>query len=441
MMTPRWPSSSTTSCVDMASAARRSTLNVPTRFTETADWNRSRSWTPFLETIRAAGAMPAQLTTTRSGAASVALAIAALTSSSLVTSAATSVIPVSIPCSTALSMDCWRSRPNTVAPFSASDRAVALPRPEAAPVTMTEAPLMSTGDVLSSGDEHGCARGMTPPVSQSDDQRSAKAALRRGGRPPETSDGPRAECAGAVGGVRGAGGSALGGGVPLGDVLPVDDVPPCLDVVRLDVLVLQVEGVLPHVQHEQGRDVDRDVALLIGELLDDEALADVVPAQHGPARALQGRGDGVEVRLELVEGAELGVDRGRELALGLPTTVWRHVLPEHRVVGVAAEVEREVLAQQRGLAGDGAVVAGLGHLLERGVGGRGVGVVVLGVVPLHDLAGDVRLQRAVVIVEIGKNVLSHNESSQLGGGLHAGEGPWRPSRRPCPTIVILDRRR
>ncbi|AWH94151.1 hypothetical protein A6035_17600 (plasmid) [Dietzia lutea] len=62
-----------------------------------------------METMRAAGAMPAQLTTTRSGAASVARAMAALTSSSLVTSAAMRVMPSSMPCSTALSIDCWRS--------------------------------------------------------------------------------------------------------------------------------------------------------------------------------------------------------------------------------------------------------------------------------------------------------------------------------------------
>src|SRR5690606_6014345 len=43
-----------------------------------------------------------------------------------------------------------------------------------------------------------------------------------------------------------------------GDVLPVDDVPERLDVVRLDVEVVQVERVLPHVEHEDGRQPQRD---------------------------------------------------------------------------------------------------------------------------------------------------------------------------------------
>lgn len=33
------------------------------------------------------------------------------------------------------------------------------------------------------------------------------------------------------------------------NVVPVEDVPDSLDVIRLDVLVLQVESVLPHIQH------------------------------------------------------------------------------------------------------------------------------------------------------------------------------------------------
>src|SRR5271154_3719417 len=36
------------------------------------------------------------------------------------------------------------------------------------------------------------------------------------------------------------------------DIVPVDQVPEGRDVVGLDVLVLQVEGVLPRVDHEQG---------------------------------------------------------------------------------------------------------------------------------------------------------------------------------------------
>ena len=78
---------------------------------------------------------------------------------------------------------------------------------------------------------------------------------------------------------------------------------------------------LPHVQHQQRRDVDGDIALLVGELLDDQPLTDVVVAQDGPAGTLQRGGRSVEVRLELVERAELCGDGVAQLALGLASTV------------------------------------------------------------------------------------------------------------------------
>ena len=88
---------------------------------------------------------------------------------------------------------------------------------------------------------------------------------------------------------------------------------------------------------------------------------------------------------------------------------------------MSTEVERQVLAQQRGLRGDGTVLAGRGELLEGVVGALDVSGVVLGVVKLHDLAGDVGLKRTVVVVEIGKNVLGHSGvSSLLGDKLLAG---------------------
>jgi hypothetical protein len=86
-----------------------------------------------------------------------------------------------------------------------------------------------------------------------------------------------------------------------------------------------------------------------------------------------------------------------------------HVLPEHGVVDVAAEVKGQVLLEFV----DGsevALLAGLGQLLQGGVGTLNVGVVVLVMVQFHDLARDVGLQCAVVVVEIGKGVNSHSSS-------------------------------
>src|SRR5580704_2418950 len=44
-----------------------------------------------------------------------------------------------------------------------------------------------------------------------------------------------------------------GGAEALGDLAPVDDVPPRVDVVRASVLILQVVGVLPHVDAQERR--------------------------------------------------------------------------------------------------------------------------------------------------------------------------------------------
>ena len=55
---------------------------------------------------------------------------------------------------------------------------------------------------------------------------------------------------------------------------------------------------LPHVEEQQRREADGDVALLIVELDDDQTLSDRVPREDGPAGALDGvfRG-GLERRL------------------------------------------------------------------------------------------------------------------------------------------------
>src|SRR5690625_2829751 len=187
------------------------------------------------------------------------------------------------------------------------------------------------------------------------------------------------------------------------DVGPVDDVPEGLGVVGLDVLVLQVEGVLPHVQHEQWVRTEGNVALLVVELLDDQALTEHVPGEDGPAGTLDGGGRAVEVRAEGVEGAELVVDRGAQLALGLVATLGGEVLPEDGVVDVPTQVEGQVLLEH----GDGAEVTvfpGLRHLLQGGVGTTHIGRVVLVMVQLHDLTGDRRLQGRVIVGQFRKYV-------------------------------------
>src|SRR5690606_32023216 len=190
------------------------------------------------------------------------------------------------------------------------------------------------------------------------------------------------------------------------DVGPVHDVPDGLDVVGLHVLVVEVEGVLPHVQLEQRDRRDRHTVLLVVELLDDELATDRLVRQDRPAGTLDAQRRRGEVRTEGIEGAEELIDRLRELTGGLVATLRREVLPEDRVVRVTAQVERQIL---RELVHRPEVprLTGRGELLQRRVRAVDVGRVVLGVVQLHDLAGDRGIQRPVVVVEIRKRVVRH----------------------------------
>src|SRR4029077_6691526 len=91
------------------------------------------------------------------------------------------------------------------------------------------------------------------------------------------------------------------------DLVPVDDVPEGLDVFGPAVLVLQVVGVLPDVEAE-----DRGVAadegrVLVRQAVEHEPLVDA--DQPRPAAAEVVQGHGVELALELLEGAEGVLDR------------------------------------------------------------------------------------------------------------------------------------
>ena len=63
-----------------------------------------------------------------------------------------------------------------------------------------------------------------------------------------------------------------------------------------------------------------------------------------------------------------------------------------------------------------ALLAGLGELVEGGVGAGHVGGVVLVVVQLEDLPGVVRLERRVVVGQVGKGVLRHGRGVSFGRG-------------------------
>ena len=100
-----------------------------------------RCGVPSLPIVRTAVPVPAQFTPTRSGASSAATATASATCSLSVTSALTNLTPSSLARASPLSP--LKSRIVTTAPAAFSRRAVASPSPDAPPVTIAAAPLMS----------------------------------------------------------------------------------------------------------------------------------------------------------------------------------------------------------------------------------------------------------------------------------------------------------
>lgn len=121
--------------------------------------------------------------------------------------------------------------------------------------------------------------------------------------------------------------------------------------------------------------------------------------EPGPAGALDTSEGSVGLLLERVEGAKVLIDSSQKLTLGLTTAalaIGSKVLPEERVVNMTTAVE--VDQRSLGSSGLGVVLVlglseGVGSVVEAG----DVGLVVLGVVKLHDLAGDVRLKSAIVV--------------------------------------------
>ena len=155
---------------------------------------------------------------------------------------------------------------------------------------------------------------------------------------------------------------------------------------------------LPGVDTEDGPELAHD-GVLIRVCLDLNAAGLGVLHQPCPAAALDARQRGIELLLEGIQAAVALIDGTSELAgRGLAAALGggRQVLPEEGVVDVAAAVEVD-----QGLQGDLGldVVLGLclGDLLAEVVVRCHVGVVVVLVVKLHDLAADGGLEGAVVI--------------------------------------------
>src|SRR5699024_11109752 len=111
------------------------------------------------------------------------------------------------------------------------------------------------------------------------------------------------------------------------------------------VLVVQVESVFPHVQHEQWSGCYWDTVLLVVELFDDQVATDWFISEDGPTGTLDAQCCCGEVGAEVVEGTEEFVDCGSKFTGWFVATFWGEVVPEDGVVGVATKVECQVLGQ------------------------------------------------------------------------------------------------
>ena len=100
---------------------------------------------PSLLIVRTAVPVPAQLMPTRSGADSEAIATPSATCSALVTSALKNFVAPPSSLASASPFSALKSRIVTSAPPAANRRTVASPRPDAPPLTIAAAPLMSMG--------------------------------------------------------------------------------------------------------------------------------------------------------------------------------------------------------------------------------------------------------------------------------------------------------
>src|SRR5262245_14009406 len=196
------------------------------------------------------------------------------------------------------------------------------------------------------------------------------------------------------------------------DIVPIPGIPDRLEERRLLVLVLEVVGMLPGIDHEKGNSALAQIRLVIVYLARQEALRDRLIHECAPTRAHYRGGDLGELRLERLEATEVALDRARQLARRTVAPLGSHVLPEDRVQDVTGKVEGQRLLEARDPR-EVLLLTSLVHLLERLVGLGDVGVVVLSVVELHDVPRDVRFEGTKVVFQVRKYVACHGNPPGL----------------------------
>mmetsp|Transcript_21388 Transcript_21388/g.37860 ORF Transcript_21388/g.37860 Transcript_21388/m.37860 type:complete len:266 (-) Transcript_21388:177-974(-) len=207
-------------------------------------------------------------------------------------------------------------------------------------------------------------------------------------------------------------GRLLGSTVTSCNGVPVYDIPDGVEVVGAHVLVVKVVCVLPDINSEQRHTAGGAARVLVSASYDLDVLSLGVECKPTPARALDSSGGGAHVLLERVKRAPLGGDSVSEVAFRLSSSVGSQVFPKQGVVDVSATVEFDSSLKSNHL---GYIAFGLRVLvlLERGVQVGDVGLVVLGVVDLHNLGTDRGLESPEVILEIGQLKASRGSSREL----------------------------
>lgn len=200
------------------------------------------------------------------------------------------------------------------------------------------------------------------------------------------------------------------------DLVPVNDVPEGVDVLRAPVLVLEVVGVLPYIEAEDGDarllNVTSHERIFLVSGARDEELAIVAHAEPGPAGAKPGGGGAVKRLLHFVERAKVGVDLRLQVAHRARVAgSWRrHDCPKERVVVVAATGVDDWRLDLRRDGGHSALHRLERHALQRAaVGARQdvvnvglVHIVVLRVVDSHGLSVDIGVEGGVLVGQDGQ---------------------------------------
>lgn len=206
-------------------------------------------------------------------------------------------------------------------------------------------------------------------------------------------------------------GSGLGGGVCCGDLIPVNDVPEGINVIRASVLIIQVIGVFPNIEAEDGRVAAvpesgaHEGAVLVGGTGHFEGSIGGSD-QPCPTRAEAGRTGVGEGRLKGSKITESGIDGLCELAGWFSAAIGGKNAPKKAVIGMstaiipdstlngfreAGDVADEVVDRLRRFdAGGGECLVQLGD----------VGIVVFCMMDFHGPRIDVRFQGIIGVIEI-----------------------------------------